>query len=107
MTAPTRTSAPPLTLEDIRKRLRALLPELQARYHVATLELFGSYVRGEARPDSDVDVLVTFTRTPNLFELVELKYRLEEALGVEVDLTLKKTLKPHLRPYILKEAVPV
>ena len=102
-----RTSKPPLTVEEIRARLRDLLPELQARYHVATLEIFGSYARGEARPDSDVDILVSFSKTPTLFDVVELQYRLSEALNLPVDLTLKDSLKPRLRPFILKEAIAI
>ncbi len=93
-----------LNLDEIRRRLRAVMPELRERFHVATLEIFGSYVRGEARPDSDVDVLVTFAETPNLFELVELGDFLSEVLGVKVDVVPKKWLKPRLRPYILAEA---
>jgi len=104
----TQTATPvPLDLDEIRRRLRAVMPELRERFHVDTLEIFGSYVRGEERPDSDVDVLVTFAETPNLFEVVALQRRLSEVLGVSVDLTLKKTLKPRLRPVILQEAVEV
>ena len=95
---------PPLTLEDIRHRLRALMPELQARYHVARLEVFGSYVRGEATPQSDVDILVTFSRTPTLFDLVELREYLTQALGVRVDVVPRTWLKPRLRERILAEA---
>ena len=102
-----RASTPPLDLEEIRRRLRAALPTLRAAFHVARLEIFGSYVRGEARPDSDVDVLVTFLKTPNLFEVVELQNTLQEILGVPVDLTLKKVLKPRLKGIILQEAVEV
>ncbi len=98
------TPTPPLTLEDIRRRLRVLMPELQARYHVARLEVFGSYVRGEATPQSDVDILVTFSRTPTLFDLVELRERLTQALGVRVDVVPRTWLKPRLRERILAEA---
>jgi len=66
--------------------------------------LFGSYVRGEARPESDVDVLVTFSRTPDLFTLVELGLFLSDALGVRVDVVPKDWLKPRLRASILAEA---
>lgn len=91
--------------EQYRERLRALLPELAARFGIAELGLFGSRVRGNHRPESDLDVLVTFqpsTRV-SLFTLVDLKDYLTEQLGVPVDLAMKDSLKPRLRSYILQE----
>ena len=90
--------------EQYRDQLRAILPELGARFGVAELSLFGSRIRGDHRPDSDLDVLVTFDKTPTLFDLVELRDVLVEKLGVNIDLALKDSLKPILRPYILHEA---
>ncbi len=52
-----------LTLDEIKTKLRELMPVLRQKYHVRTLEVFGSYVRGEAREDSDLDLLVTFEKT--------------------------------------------
>lgn len=60
------------SLEETRSRLRALLPRLRDRYGVSGLALFGSQVRGEATAASDLDVLVDFVTTPNLFDLVDL-----------------------------------
>lgn len=87
--------------------LRTRLPELRAQYGVATLGLFGSYVRGEQVPGSDLDILVEFERTPSLFEFVELQDHLSELLGVPVDLVMKSTLKPAIGRYILDEVVSV
>ncbi len=56
----------------LRDLLRQQLPSLAQRYRVASLGLFGSYVRRENRPDSDLDVLVAFSETPSLFRLIEL-----------------------------------
>lgn len=90
-----------------RDRLRGELPALAARYGVASLGLFGSYLRGTQRPDSDLDVLVTFSDPPGLFRLVELEDHLSELLGVRVDLVLRDSLKPHVGERVLREAVPV
>lgn len=95
--------------EQYRDRLRAMLPELAERFGVAELGLFGSRVRGDHRPDSDLDVLVRFSpyARPSLFTLGDLVITLEERLGVTIDLALKDNLKPRLRPSIIREEVPV
>ena len=95
--------------ERYREQLRAMLPELAERFGVAELGLFGSRVRGDHRPDSDLDVLVRFKpdARPSLFTLSDLVLTLEERLGVKIDLALKDNLKPFLRPYVLREEVPV
>ena len=95
--------------EIYRQKLQGMLPELADRFGVATLGLFGSRVRGDHRPDSDLDVLVEFRpdARPSFFTLGELAISLEERLGVSVDITLRKNLKPLLRPDILREEVRV
>ena len=87
--------------------LRSQLPMLEEEYGVATLELFGSYVRHEQRRDSDLDILVTFTRTPSLLKFIRLENFLSDILGVKVDLVMKDSLKPGIGRGILREAVPV
>jgi predicted nucleotidyltransferase len=90
--------------EEYRRKLREMLPELAKRFGVAELGLFGSRVRGDHRPDSDLDVLVSFApdASLSLFDVVELEYLLSDRLGLKVDLALKRSLKPRLRPYILQ-----
>ena len=87
--------------------LRQHLPELAEKYRVRSLEVFGSYVRNEQTPDSDLDVLVTFDKAPGLFQFIELENFLSDALGIKVDLVMKSALKPRIGPNILREAVPV
>jgi uncharacterized protein len=89
------------------RTLRQLLPELAQKYHVSSLEVFGSYVRGEQTPASDLDVLVTFEEAPGLLEYIGLENHLSDLLGVKVDLVMKTALKPHIGRRILSEAVPV
>jgi predicted nucleotidyltransferase len=84
-----------------------MLPELSERYRVSSLGLFGSYVRGTQRTDSDLDVLVTFDELPSLFRLIELENELSDQLGVKVDLVLRDSLKPRIGERIRREVVPV
>ncbi len=94
-------------LARIKRILQKNMPELRERYSVKSLGVFGSYVRGEQKQRSDLDILVEFDQTPTLLEFVHLKRHLSELVGIPVDLVLKKTLKPHIGQYILAELVPV
>ncbi len=92
-------------LEELIARLLAKLPDLRARYHIATLGVFGSYVRGEQHQTSDLDILVEFSVTPSLFKLTALQNELTEQAGVQVELTLKRMLKPRIGQHILAEVI--
>lgn len=90
-------------VETYRRKLHEMLPELKEEYNVSYIGLFGSYVRGENTPESDLDVLVEFSRTPTIFRFVNLENRLSDSLGVKVDLVMKNALKPNIGKYILRE----
>jgi predicted nucleotidyltransferase len=94
-------------LSDLIGKLRQILPELKEEYSIETIEVFGSYVRGEAHPSSDLDLLVTFSEVPGLFKFITLENHLSEMLGIKVDLVMKDALKPVIGENILKEALPV
>jgi len=94
----------PPKLPAVLLRLRTLLPLLRERYRVRSLELFGSYVRGEETAGSDLDLLVSFAETPTLFQFVALEQFLSDKLGVKVDLVMKEALKPRIGERILAEA---
>ena len=96
-----------LALARSKRILRQHLPELRERYAVKSLGVFGSYVRGEQKKRSDLDVLVEFERAPTLFQYVELEDRLSELVGIKVDLVMKSALKPVIGQRILAEVVPV
>ena len=85
--------------------LRTRLPELRERYGITYLGLFGSYVRNDQGPDSDLDVLVEFDKPLGLFEFVHMQNEMSDALGVEVDLVRRRGLKPTIGLYILREVV--
>lgn len=93
--------------EDLLGRLRQLLPELRAKYHVAELAVFGSRSRADATPRSDLDLLVTFDPEASLFDLVGMEIDLAERLGVEVDVVTPASIKPRIKDRILESAVPV
>lgn len=88
-------------------KLRQHLPELAEKYHVRSLDVFGSYVRNEQTSKSDLDVLVTFDRKPGLLGFIALEHHLEDLLGLKVDLVMKSSLKPRIGQVVLREAVPV
>ena len=92
-------------LSEALRLIREHLPDLTDRYGVESLGVFGSYIRGEQREGSDLDVLVEFTRTPGLFDFVALKIELSELLEVDVDLVMKRALKPHIGERIMQEVV--
>ncbi len=98
-----------VTLEELRLALRALLPSLEREYGVSSIEIFGSYVRGEQDEESDLDLLVEFdpARGLSLFDFARLQRTLGESLGVRVDLVEKRSIKRRLRDRILHEAVPL
>ena len=79
--------------------------ELNEKFKVKTIGVFGSYVRGEQKRSSDVDVLVEFEVPVGLFEFRKLENYLSDLLGVKVDLVSKKALKPHIGEHILKEVI--
>jgi hypothetical protein len=87
--------------------LRLHLPEIRERYKVKSLAVFGSFVRNDQEMSSDLDVLVEFSKTPSLFEFVEIELYLSDLLGVKVDLVMKDGLKARIGRHILGEAVPV
>lgn len=89
--------------------IRERLPELRrlcVKYHVRELSVFGSALREDFSPDSDLDFLVEFEPLApiGLFELSGMRLELQELLGRKVDLVPKKSLRPALRNNALSEA---
>jgi uncharacterized protein len=94
-----------LTKEEILKRLREHKGELQQKFPVKDIALFGSYARGEQTPESDIDVLVEFSN-PVGFEFIDLLEDLEKIFrGIKVDLISKKGIKSHYLPYIEEDVI--
>ena len=95
------------TVNTFSQILNQELPDLKKQFHIASLELFGSYVRGEQDTNSDLDILVTFSNSPTMFEFIKLENHLSELLGVKVDLVMRSALKPNIGKHILSEARPI
>jgi len=95
-------------LDQVICLLRQHLPELRRCYGVRSLGIFGSYVRGEQKRRSDLDLLVEFEdRLLTLLQIIALERELSKLVGVKVDLVEKQTLKPAIGRQILQEVVPV
>ena len=94
-----------MNYSQIVAKLKRLEPSLQRQYQVKSLGLFGSYVRGEQKSRSDLDLLVEFSKTPSLFAFIRLENKLSETFGVKVDLVMKNSLKKVIGQHILKEVV--
>ena len=92
-------------LNELKKILQDHKGTLKDKFGVIEIGLFGSYTRGNQKKDSDVDILVEFEKTIDLFAYVHLKNHLSDLLGVNVDLVAKKALKPKLGELILSETV--
>jgi predicted nucleotidyltransferase len=89
--------------QEIIKIIRNKKPEMESRYGVQRLGLFGSYVRGKQKKKSDIDILVTFNRDIDLFEFLDLRKYLESQLQAKVDLVMETALKPAIGKRILSE----
>jgi predicted nucleotidyltransferase len=89
--------------QEIIKIIRNKKPEMESRYGVQRLGLFGSYVRGRQRKKSDIDILVTFNRDIDLFDFLDLRKYLECQLQAKVDLVMETALKPAIGKRILSE----
>ncbi len=95
------------SLEEIKEILKKHKKELEEKYKIKEIGIFGSYLRGEDKEDSDLDILVEFY--PNaeisLLDFVKLENYLSDLLGIKVDLVEKSALKPRIGKQILKEVV--
>ena len=92
-------------IERIKKVLKAHEKELREKFGVKSIGIFGSFVRGEQKKDSDLDILVEFEKPIDFFQFLELEEYLEDILNIKVDLVLKKTLKPGIAKTVLKEVI--
>lgn len=94
-----------MSRQNILKILAEHRSEIELRFGVASLSIFGSVARDEAAAGSDVDILVTFAQTPGIFGFLELKEYLENLLQCSVDLVTRNALKKQFRKQILEEAL--
>jgi uncharacterized protein len=93
------------TLDEIKEILTKHKEEVQQEYKVSELGIFGSFVRGEQKKRSDIDILVEYSELPDLLKLIELENRLQKLLKRKVDLIEKSGIRTELKELILKEVV--
>ncbi len=90
-----------MELEEVKNKTTLIF----GRYGVKRAAVFGSVARGEAKTESDVDILIELYEPLGLFKLAQLNYVLEDALQKKVDLVKTSTLKPSFKDNILRDAV--
>jgi hypothetical protein len=95
------------TLDEIKSMLKENRSVLAEEYGIAVVGIFGSYVRDEQTPGSDLDLLAEILRPISLLELVGAELYLSDVLGVKVDLIPRRNLREELREAVFKEAVSV
>jgi hypothetical protein len=93
-----------LTLKEIKEKIYPVL----SQYGIAKAEIYGSFVRAQQNEDSDLDIIIEFDKnsTKTLFDLIAVKQRLEEVLGMEVDITTPNGISPLINDKIQKEKMP-
>jgi uncharacterized protein len=93
------------TLQEIESILRVEKPILRLRFRVKEIGIFGSFVRGEQKDTSDLDLLIDFEEPIGLIRYVGLQNYLSDRVGERVDLITKSGLKPRISGHILKEVI--
>lgn len=92
-------------IDKATKTIKDHKAELEEEYGLSEIGIFGSYVEGSQTEESDLDILVEFSKTVDLFSFVRLKNYLSDLLGAKVDLVMKKALKPKIGERILNQVV--
>ncbi|MCL0034738.1 nucleotidyltransferase family protein [Dehalococcoidia bacterium] len=92
---------------EIKEIINQRRKELEKKYKVKSIAIFGSYVRGEQIEDSDIDILVEFTKPVSLLHIVSVENYLSDILGIKVDVIPKKNIHEELKEIILSEAIQV
>jgi hypothetical protein len=95
-----------MNMPEIRQTLEKHSEYIKETFGVKEFGVFGSFVKGEQKQDSDVDILVTFERGhKDFFNYMRLQHYLEELIGNKVDLVIKEAVKARLRDKIFREVV--
>lgn len=87
------------------KKLKLKIARALKKYGIKKAGVFGSFVRGEEKASSDIDILVEIPERINLYGVIGIKFELEDVLGRKVDLVEYKSIRPELRKEILGEEV--
>jgi predicted nucleotidyltransferase len=93
------------TVGDTISEKREVIVRIAARHGASQVRLIGSVARGEARPDSDVDLLVTWSEGTSLLDQAALMLELESLLGRKVDIASDGWVKPSIRESVYRDAI--
>lgn len=91
--------------QEIIDALQELNDEIREKYRAEIKGIFGSFVRGEQKESSDIDILVTFFEGATLFDFVGLSDYLEGKLNLKVDIVPIDTIRGEIKQTILKQAI--
>jgi predicted nucleotidyltransferase len=94
-----------MNADETLRLLSDRMPEMRQRFGVRDLAIFGSVARNEARPDSDLDLLVEFADRPSFDNYMGLRLYLQELFGVRIDLATAGALRKEIRPRVIEETV--
>ena len=89
------------------KKRTAKIEKIAERFGVTNIRIFGSYATGTAKPDSDLDLLITLEPGHDLIDLIGFKQDVEEILGIKVDVVTEGALISYFRDQVLREAVAI
>lgn len=96
-----------LSRTEIIDTIRRHLHSCREKYHVESLALFGSAARDQLEENSDIDILVRYTRPANSDDYFDLKFFLEDLLGRKIDLVTEKGLRPAFRESVFGEMIEI
>ena len=96
-----------MNIEQLLHEKRDDIRAIAAKHGAYSIRIFGSAVRGEAGPDSDIDFLIDVSSTTSSWFPAGLILDLEEILGRRVEIVTEKALNPYIRDRVLREATPL
>jgi predicted nucleotidyltransferase len=93
------------SIEEAKAVLKEHKAQVAQKYRVSEIGIFGSFVRGQQKKRSDIDILVDFSEIPDLLKFIELERYLQKLLRKKVDLVDKQGIRPQLKDIIMKEVI--
>jgi predicted nucleotidyltransferase len=96
-----------MDIDDLLNHQREAVIRIAQSHGARRVRIFGSAVRGEARLDSDIDLLIDLEAGRSLLDLVAIKQDLEDLLGREVDVVTEAAISPYIRDEVVRDAVPL
>ncbi|MBU0492194.1 MAG: nucleotidyltransferase family protein [Chloroflexi bacterium] len=94
-----------MEIDRVLQDRRGEIHRIVAQHGAGNVRVFGSRARGQARPDSDLDILVRLNPGRTLLDIVAIKQDLEDLLGCPVDVVTEAAISPYIREQVLREAV--